>query len=201
MRYDIEREWMGFVDGENLTIEAQKIARAESIKLVEGELYKKDCFIWVPGVAAGERVAGSGHSRESGVKGHWVSIQPYAIRASYYTAVVGSDQIRQEVNEKLWQLGFSAQVFRKDKQSQKSKGVDIALTKDMLSHAFRGNFDVAVLVAGDADYVPLVEEVKSLGKQVIISFFKEYGLSPSLRRAADAYYDLTPYFVKQWKAK
>jgi len=28
-----------------------------------------------------------------------------------------------------------------------------ALTKDMLSHAFRDNYEVAVLVAGDGDYV------------------------------------------------
>ena len=44
------------------------------------------------------------------------------------------------------------------KPAAKAKGVDIALTTDMLSNAFLGNYDVAVLVAGDGDYVPLVEQ-------------------------------------------
>src|SRR4051794_12186407 len=45
-----------------------------------------------------------------------------------------------------------------------AKGVDISLTKDMLVQAFLGNYDIAVLVAADGDYLPVVEEVKRLGK-------------------------------------
>jgi len=48
----------------------------------------------------------------------------------------------------------------------------------MLSHAFLNNYDVATLIAGDADYVPLVEEVKRLGKVVYVLFFVSNGLSP-----------------------
>ena len=33
---------------------------------------------------------------------------------------------------------------------------------------FEDHYDVAVLIAGDGDYVPLVEEVKSLGKVVYV---------------------------------
>ena len=44
----------------------------------------------------------------------------------------------------------------------RAKGVDIALTKDLLSHAFLDNYDAVVLVAGDGDYVPVVEELKRL---------------------------------------
>jgi len=40
----------------------------------------------------------------------------------------------------------------------------------MLSNAIDNNYEVAVLVAGDADYVPLVEEVKRRGKMVILCF-------------------------------
>jgi uncharacterized LabA/DUF88 family protein len=51
---------------------------------------------------------------------------------------------------------------------------------------------VAVLVTGDGDYLPVVEEVKRFGKRVVLAFFEhsEAGLSPELRRAADEFYRL-----------
>ena len=98
-------------------------------------------------------------------------------------------------------MGFNARVFKKGKQEQKAKGVDIALTKDMLGHAFLGNYEVAVLIAGDGDYVPLVEEVKRLGKRVYLLFFQEEGLNPALRLASDEFLDLTSILVSQWKSQ
>ena len=49
----------------------------------------------------------------------------------------------------------------------------------MLSHAFRDNYEVAVLVAGDGDYVPVVQEVQRLGKIVFVWFFENEGLNPN----------------------
>jgi NYN domain-containing protein len=51
------------------------------------------------------------------------------------------------------------------------------------------NFDAAILVAGGEDYVPLVEAVKDEDKRLIVWFLDD-GLSPSLRMAADHYYDV-----------
>jgi uncharacterized LabA/DUF88 family protein len=95
-------------------------------------------------------------------------------RANYYTSVVGDADKLNKVAKRLWALGFDPHVFKKARQEEKAKGVDIALTKDMLSHAFRNNYEIAVLYAGDGDYVPLVEEVKSLGK-LFISISSETG--------------------------
>lgn len=75
----------------------------------------------------------------------------------------------------------------------------LACVLDMLSHAFRGNYEAAVLIAGDADYVPLVEEVKRLGKNVYRSFFEFHGLSPELRRSVDSFSDITAQLVQSWK--
>jgi len=56
------------------------------------------------------------------------------------------------------------------------------------------------LIAGDGDYVPLVEEVKHLGKRVLVIFFSEdSGLSPALKLAADDFFDWTNSFVGAWK--
>jgi uncharacterized LabA/DUF88 family protein len=68
----------------------------------------------------------------------------------------------------------------------------------MLTHAFMNNYDTAVLVAGDGDYVPLVEEVKRFGKRVVLHFFQS-GLSEDLKLACDAFIDVTRPFHDYWK--
>src|SRR5262249_28661329 len=97
-------------------------------------------------------------------------------------------------------LSFDPQVFKKEAQSQRSKGVDITLTKDMLSHAFLGNYSQALLVAGDADYVSLVQEVKRMGKNVFVAFFSEprFGLSEELRLTADNFCPTELWFREFW---
>jgi len=51
------------------------------------------------------------------------------------------------------------------------KGVDVLIAVDMLIHASRGNYDVAVLVSGDGDLVPAVQAVTELGRIVINAAF------------------------------
>ena len=60
----------------------------------------------------------------------------------------------------------------------------------MLSQAYHDNYEVAVLVAGDEDYVPLAQEIKRTGKQVAVWFFDD-GLSHHLRRESDIFVDLS----------
>ena len=183
-----EDGWMAFVDGENFTIQAQEVASENGLNLVEGEYFKRDCFIWLPTIPG----------RGPIVKGDLLGYNP-AVRASYYTSVHGSVDLVKEVRESLWRLGFDGHVFKKTRKEEKSKGVDIALSKDMLSHAFMGNFSIAVLVAGDGDYVPLVEEVKRLGKQVFVGFFSK-GLNDELRLASDQFSDMTEPLITSWRA-
>jgi uncharacterized LabA/DUF88 family protein len=53
------------------------------------------------------------------------------------------------------------------------KGVDVKLAIDLIVNAYRDNYDVAILVSNDADFIPAIEEVKNIGKIVInISFPK-----------------------------
>ncbi|MBI1973632.1 NYN domain-containing protein [Candidatus Micrarchaeota archaeon] len=59
------------------------------------------------------------------------------------------------------------------------KGDDINLAVDMLSLAYENKYDAAILVSGDGDFVPLVERVRSLGKNVTIACFYR-GRSPRL---------------------
>jgi uncharacterized LabA/DUF88 family protein len=70
----------------------------------------------------------------------------------------------------------------------------------MLSHAFLDNYDVAVLVAGDGDYLPLVREVQRLGKRVYVAFFESSGLNPELSLVADGFHALDGLLFSTWAA-
>jgi uncharacterized LabA/DUF88 family protein len=127
-------------------------------------------------------------------------VQDHAIRAYYYTSLTGDDPQVLSVRRALRSLGFHPEVFKKVRAQEKAKGVDIALAKDFLSHAFLNNYDVAVLAAGDGDYVPLITEVKRLGKIVYVAFFRDYGLSTELHLAADMFFEMEHFFLKRWRA-
>jgi len=184
--------WMLFVDGENFTIRAQAVAQARSLALKPGQYWMADTFVWLPDWPATSGFSFTGVSA--------IGVRRLATRAYYYTSVRGDAPLMDDTKEHLWQLGFTPSVFRRPSGDRKAKGVDIALTKDMLSHAFLGNYDAAVLIAGDGDYVPLVDEVKRLGKLVYVIFFSDpaAGLNNDLRLAADYFLDITATFIERW---
>jgi len=80
------------------------------------------------------------------------------------------------------------------------KGVDIQLATDMITHSFKNNYDVAVLVAGDNDYVGALQSVKDNGKHVEIALFGKERTSRQLRVAADRVITINARFLKGcWK--
>ena len=162
------------------------------MNMVEGKHHKRDTFIWLPGYRGTDRVQQMWGATE---------IQQTAIRSSYYASVVGDVQTVEDTEQKLWDLGFTPNVYKKARKDQKAKGIDVALTKDMLTHAFLGNYEAAILFAGDGDYVPLVEEVKRFGKRVHVAFFEGNGMSPHLKRASDSFFDLTHLFLDRWNGE
>jgi uncharacterized LabA/DUF88 family protein len=188
------KRWMLFVDGENLTIRAQNLASSKNWPLEPGPYWKEDCFLWAPGIAA----TGAFSGKDEWGRDNWASFEVSAVRAHYYTSVQGDQRKTDGVRSSLWSLGFEPRVFRKPK-GKPSKGVDISLATDMLRHAQQDHYDGAFLIAGDADFVPLVEEIKRLGKIVTVGFFRGPGLGPELRLAADHFADLTQWFGQSWR--
>ena len=61
------------------------------------------------------------------------------------------------------------------------KRVDTRLVADLIHYAANGAYDVAVLVSGDDDFVPAVEAVNALGKQVWVATWSAEELSQDLR--------------------
>jgi len=182
--------WMCFVDGENFTIRGQEFAKRSGIRLTEKPaVYLENVFLWP---TRDHLIEDLGRHAGPGLVGG------PPIRSYYYTSVVGDEPKLLGVRHALRELSFDPQVFKKDARHDTSKGVDVTLTKDMLSHAFFGNYSQAVLVAGDADYVPLVQEVKRMGKNVFVAFFRETGLGEELRLAADNFFPLDRWFEQAW---
>ncbi len=80
------------------------------------------------------------------------------------------------------------------------KGVDIQLATDIITHSFKNNYDVAVLVAGDNDYVGALQAVKDNGKNVEVALFGKERTSRQLRVAADKVITINGRFLRGcWK--
>jgi uncharacterized LabA/DUF88 family protein len=81
------------------------------------------------------------------------------------------------------------------------KGIDIMLTTDLLTHSFKQNYDVAILVAGDSDYVGAIQQVKNNGQNVEVALFGRQNTSRPLREVADRIIEIDGRFLRGcWKA-
>lgn len=160
---------MVFIDGENLSIRYGEMLNDK--KPLKHVSFLKDVYVW----------------------SHFLNLKSHRtceiVRKYYYTSAIGDDLKLDDVTNSLKSEGIEApRVFKKNK-SRGSKQVDISLSVDMLTHANRKNYDVAVLVAGDEDYAPLVDAVMSEGRRVCL-WFLEKGLSPILKNRVDHYFSL-----------
>ena len=80
------------------------------------------------------------------------------------------------------------------------KGVDIQLATDMITHSFKNNYDVAILVAGDNDFVGAIQAVKDNGKNLEVALFGKERTSMQLRNVADRVIPINARLLnKCWK--
>jgi len=82
-------------------------------------------------------------------------------------------------------------VYSKNGEARQ-KGVDSLIAIDMLSKAFKKDYDEAILLAGDSDFTEVVKAVKDAGIKVAGAFFKE-NTSKELIQSFDKQIDLDNY--------
>src|SRR5829696_1075755 len=99
------RNWMLFVDGENLTMRGQELAKRQGQQFVPCRLYRRDSFVWMGTYQAAQSLT---NAREASIH-----VEQFAIRAYYYTSVQGDEVALQEVREHLRALGFTPRVFKR----------------------------------------------------------------------------------------
>lgn len=175
------RRMMVFADGENLVFRYQEMVR-KGLTPRDDMKHEADVFVWTDGFTH-------------------LAQQHEVIRTTYYTYVVGDDARVATIRGQLRSFQFTKHmasllpsnlspcVFKKDQRARSGKGVDIQLSVDMLSHVYRGNVDSILLLSGDGDYAPLLDEVKRAGVLVYVSAFSD-GFSSALKDRADAVYEL-----------
>lgn len=183
--------WMLFVDGENWTIRGQELAALKGVSVTPGQFFITDTFLWLPGRPA--RAAATLFERFASK----YELDPLAVRAYWYGSVVGDTDLVNDTRAVIKRVGFDPRVFKKEKKTRPTKAVDISLTTDMLGHAHSDHFDVAVLLAGDGDYIPLIEAVKRLGKRVWVGFFDEHA-AREMQLVPDLYFTLTGELMEAW---
>ncbi|WP_176256766.1 NYN domain-containing protein [Derxia lacustris] len=165
---------MIFVDGENLAIRFKNLIESNKISQSDHVINEPNIYVW-------SRIQFWHHHANCSF-----------IRSHYYTCARADDSRIDQISDELRNLGITDPRVFKKKSNGRSKRVDITLATEMLSHAHNGNYEIAVLVAGDDDYVPLVREIKRMGKQVAL-WFLEDGLSKDLRRECDLFFNLSDY--------
>ena len=107
---------------------------------------------------------------------------PYVDRKTYFTSLVGTDPELFEANKFVRAQGFEPCIVKEKKSLQaqreqglertqvieKAKGVDIALATRMIADAFNDLYAECYLFTSDIDYLPVIEEVRRMGKKVTV---------------------------------
>jgi uncharacterized LabA/DUF88 family protein len=90
-------------------------------------------------------------------------------------------------NEPRWSEGRKYHV---------EKETDVNLAVDMVVGAHRGRYDVAMLVAGDTDYVRAVRAVQEEGKQVVWCHLPAQKHTDQLAQVCDSMKELDDKFLR-----
>jgi uncharacterized LabA/DUF88 family protein len=175
------RKYIVLADGENLVHRYQALLPRKilnpNVKHIE------DVFVWHQNVAA--------------VPG-WTPL-----RVNYYTSAVGTDEKIAEIEKKISEVQVEKKgeyacqicprVFKRPKQANKTKIVDISIAIDALRHSYHGHVEAIMLLSGDGDYLPLVKEVMRNGTQLWLGAFSD-GLNAGLPPAVDRFINLDAWF-------
>jgi uncharacterized LabA/DUF88 family protein len=166
---------MGFIDGTNFLV---SIGEALGISL----------FAATASENAYTLAAGSIKRHLDALASPHGPVRRRIIRGYWFGAVQGSPEVLEQRRALLRRQGFEAVLFPQKKGGKGEKGVDLAVAREMLIHGFKKNYDVAVLFAGDEDYVGLIQDIKRLGIITIGMFFDSAALSPRLRVEFDEFW-------------
>lgn len=107
---------------------------------------------------------------------------------------------QQRLLYRLRQQGIAVilgQLLQHPDKSYHEKGVDVRIAVELIRLARLGEYDIAYLLSSDTDLVPAIEEVRSLGRQVIYVGAAD-SQSFGLTKAANGYLILRSDDIKQF---
>lgn len=86
-----------------------------------------------------------------------------SLRNVYHFEVIEGEQVIRGIHGKEFDISDSTTYTTAE------KGTDVNVAVQMLSKGFQNAYDIAILVSGDTDYIPVVETLHHLGKTVILA--------------------------------
>ena len=89
----------------------------------------------------------------------------------YLEVIEGRQEIRQ-INKHLKIDIKDANTF-----TTEEKGTDINIAVQMISKAYTNAYDIAILLSGDTDYIPVVEQLHNIGKIVVLATLPHQNIS------------------------
>jgi len=182
----MEERTILFIDGENLLYRFQSMLEVREPTNIR--YHSPNRYIWHGNLTRLHRVA------------------PY--RVLYYTSQSGDTKALEQLEKEISSLRYkhftqndrdfsvSPRVFKKEKNSAKTKSVDINLTTDLLRFAMNGSIDRAIVVSGDGDYIPVYQEVMRHGVRVTVAALSS-GCNPRLESSVDLFINLDDVFFKK----
>lgn len=182
---------MFFADGENLVFRFQEMWTAGRQPLSD-VIHIRDEFVWAPKITTGPCFD--------------------IIRTTFYTSACGDEakinSLRKRISSVEYSFSYTPDneipaataglvpcVFKKERQSKKSRSVDVQMTIDLLRHAMRHDCDQFVILTGDGDFIPIIRESMALGIEVRVMGFSS-GLNPELAISADSFELLDDHFFQ-----
>lgn len=105
--------------------------------------------------------------------------QPDLIRIYYYDAIVEANHPDYRVQKQYFDAIYNAPLFtvrlgnliESQKGGFRQKGVDILMSTDVLTKAYRNQYDTGIFLMGDRDFVPLIEAVNDAGKKTVCIYY------------------------------
>jgi len=120
----------------------------------------------------------------------------------YMFGGIRTDGSRSTFHDRLREKGFTV-ITRMcyDPDKGKQREIDVALACEVLSQAYRNSYDVAVIVSGDRDFRPVIEQIQALGKKAEVAGFS-MSTSKVLSMSCDVFHnmDRVPLFYLAQRA-
>jgi uncharacterized LabA/DUF88 family protein len=127
-----------------------------------------------------------------------VEVKRKIVKILYYTALLDKEIDEEKYNKHLDFLNNIKKIpnfkivlcrlrkiFLKDGSIEfKIKGDDVFLATDLIKGAYENLYDIAIVISGDADFIPAINLVRKKGKKVINAFFPKSS-SYLLRKCCD----------------
>jgi len=82
----------------------------------------------------------------------------------------------------------------------RQKGVDILMSVDALTMAYRNHYDTGLFLLGDRDFIPLIDAVKNAGKKTYLFSYIDK-VSKELIQTFDFRFGFNKRIMEQWHIK